>query len=234
MEFSTAGDIINRAAIEMGLISTPDEDVFDSTDGHIVQLRYLLNGLGERLVRKREWQQLRRTGVVVPVVGTTTYSLPADFLRMVNQTAWDRQNDQPGQPLTSQMYNAIVATDATGVLQPRFRIAFEAFEFTEVPANQMRYEYLTRYWVASPDDDTPTSDEADEHEDILWFDTPLLLAGLKLAFKEAKGLDTTAAQNAFDEAWNHATTNDAPAPVLNLAQPHAGSLPRTPETGWGS
>lgn len=52
--------------------------------------------------------------------------------------------------------------------------------------------------------------------DVLLFDEQLLVAKLKLAWREAKGFDTTDAQDDFDAAWERATSNSNSAPILSL------------------
>lgn len=235
--YPTSLTVLNRAAIELGLIPAPLANPFASADPNIIQLRYLLNSLGEQLAREHDWERLKATGIIVPVVGQTLYDVPVDFGRLVAETGWDRSSDQPfGGPLTSQVWAAAVATGLTAIIQPVFRIAGGKFEFLEVPTNTLHFEYVSEYWVIEDGEAELGAAATDESDDTLCFDVQLLISGLKLAFRQAKRLDATAEQNAYDRALAMALGNEGAAPLLSLAQSTRRSppMPGLPWTGWGS
>lgn len=72
--YVTAKDIVNRAAVEVGL--TPIDDVWASTDPAFVQLRTLLTSCGQNMMEAYDWEQLRRQTSLTTVAGTyiLTYS----------------------------------------------------------------------------------------------------------------------------------------------------------------
>jgi hypothetical protein len=235
MQRSTAKTIINRAAVELGLSTF--ENPFTDDDPNATQLYHLLNSLGERLAREYEWTHLKVTGAIVPVVAQTEYAFPVAFRRMVNQTGWDRTSTQAWiGPLAPEQWTAAQALEIVSTIAPIFRITGSGFEFLQTPANTLNYEYLTYYWVQGNGESELTASETADSDDTVWFDTPLMVAGLKLAFRDAKGLDTTSAQNAYDRALEHALSADNGAAVLNLSQPPCDWLPhpRLPETNWGT
>lgn len=72
--YVTAKEIVNRAAVEVGL--TPVADVWASTDPAFVQLRTLLNSCGQNMMEAYDWEQLRRQASLTTIDGTKllTYS----------------------------------------------------------------------------------------------------------------------------------------------------------------
>jgi hypothetical protein len=70
---------------------------------------------------------------------------------------------------------------------------------------------------------------------VVCFDNLLAVAMLKLAWLQAKQMDTTTAQADFDEALEQAKGADASAPILSLngeAVPLLGYF-NIPDTGYG-
>jgi len=85
----TANDIINRAALEVGL--TPVADPAGSVAEEFVQLKGLLTAAGQELVELHPWQFL--TGLfefTTEESDSGDYDLPDDFAYMIDQTGWDR------------------------------------------------------------------------------------------------------------------------------------------------
>jgi len=82
---ATAGKIINRAALEIGL--PPQADPFASEDASFQQLVALLNTAGEELATAFQWEQLTRSyQFTTTALDTGDYDLPSDFLYMIPQS----------------------------------------------------------------------------------------------------------------------------------------------------
>lgn len=84
----------------------------------------------------------------------------------------------------------------------------------------------------------PTDQQSDTNTDALWFDVRVLVAGLKLAFKEAKGFDTASTLAEYMDAIAAAGGGDGMSPVLSLT-PRGGSIRlldglNLPDTGYGA
>lgn len=76
--FIIANDIINRAAIEVGL--PPSTDPVASTEDAYVQLTQLLTAAGQELLELNEWQgQVETFTITTQSTDTGTYDLPTDF-----------------------------------------------------------------------------------------------------------------------------------------------------------
>ena len=100
--YATANDIVNRAALEVGLV--PQNDVFSSQDVAFQQLTGLLNSCGQELVELHPWQVLVKEYSLTTQAGDDgKYDLPDDFAYMIDQTGWDRTNRVAiGGPLSAQ------------------------------------------------------------------------------------------------------------------------------------
>jgi hypothetical protein len=246
-DFGTAGDIVNDAAVEIGLAEVSDP--FTSTDSNFIQLCRLLKSLGRELVHMRSWTHLRKEYTFTTVAGTAAYDLPADFHNYVDQTWWNRTNRLPlGGPLSAQEWQYLKARMANVVFNVLFRPINDQillYPDSSTPGDyDIYFEYSSSWWVS--DDVTPTVTSRDYplySTDTLWFDPLLLTRGLKLAFLKAKGFDTTYAQQDYDQTLELVKGHDSPANILNLTKSTLGSQRTTdipmggqsvPITGFGS
>src|SRR5688500_4117237 len=93
--FDTADNIINSAALELGLLPSAVSNPFASTDPAILQLCALLNRVGRMLVRARPWSWLTKEYTFNTAGGTASYALPSGFDRMKDQTHWNRTTALP-------------------------------------------------------------------------------------------------------------------------------------------
>jgi hypothetical protein len=220
MAFDTAANIINDAAVEIGL--NPVADPFAAYDGNFIQLARLLRSCGRELVQSRDWTYLRKEHAFTTVQGTSAYDLPSDFLRMYDQSGWNRTNRLPlGGPLSPQEWQYLKARLVGVVFTVLFRPMnrqIHLYPDVNTPGGYaIAFEYGSSYWVSSPAAPTVlSSDKPTENDSIIWFDPLLMVRALKLAFLKAKGLDTTAAEQDYAITLNAAMGMDAPSKVLNL------------------
>jgi len=108
---STANDIMNRVAAEVGL--EPVEDPWGSSQPEFRQMGYLLNIAGEELCQLYQWEFLMREHqVTTQSADTGDYPLPDDFLYMINQTGWERAENVPlFGPLSPQDWQYLLGRD---------------------------------------------------------------------------------------------------------------------------
>lgn len=242
MDVSTAADIINDAAVELGLIKADMDDPFDSEDQNIILLCRLLKRVGRNLVRQFGWSQLTKEHNFTTDGAASSFDLPADYARMKHQSHWNRTTVEPlGGPVNSRDWQELKARTVAGALIMPFRIQGNRLHVYPTPATgqTIYYEYISKRWVlpvlGAPT--APTLSEPSLGTDSLWFDEPLLLAELKLAFLKAKFFDTTAAQATRDEIFAAVTGGDGAAPVLSVVG--SGGMFRLvdmdniPDTGMG-
>ena len=239
--YITAGSIVNNAAAECGL--TPVSNPYASTDPAIVQLRYLLNTGGLELLAVYPWQQLTKEANHTILYGdANTFSLPDDFDRMLDQTSWDRtQNESLLGPVTSQQWQTIKGRVVSADIDITFRYNQDVIlVHPDPPAGSgtyadIFYEYISRGWVQDGSVTTTYKDFVEASADLVLFDPLLMTKLLKLRFLGAKGFDTTDISDQVSRAFSSATGKNTAAQVLSVApnfvtnlQPWAGVIGVTP------
>ena len=151
--FDTAANIINDAAVEIGLSAVTDP--FTSQDANFAQLVKLLKSCGRELVQARNWTYLRKEYSFTTTTNKSIYPLPADFLRMYDQSGWNRTNRLPlGGPLSAQEWQYLKARLVGVVFTVLFRPVnrtIQLYPDTSTPGGYViAFEYGTSYWVQSP------------------------------------------------------------------------------------
>lgn len=240
--FDTATTVINDAAKELGLISATVSDPFASTDPNMVQLCALLKSAGQEILREHDWSQSIKEYTFTTVAGDYQYDLPADFMRMLDQSGWNRSTSWPlGGPLSPQVWQYFAASSAGPTITVHFRIQqreIRLYPTTTMPADYtIAFEYMSRYWVQASGQSSGNKEAPTASTDTLLYDRLLLVRALKLAFLKAKGFDTTSAQGDYDRTLR-AVMGDEPAPILRLdgggGGVHLLDLANVPDTGYGS
>lgn len=242
MPYNRAAEILSDAALQLGLKSAPMAEPFAETDQAIVQLRALLKSAGRDLVRRYQWAHLRLQYTFTTTTGVDTYTLPGDFARWVDQTAWNRSSSLPlGGPVSPQGWQMLKTLNVIASVQLFFRTKGSNLTLHPVPAQalDLALEYLSGWWVQADGESAPSGDEPTDNDDLLLLDSQLLVHRLKRDFQQAKGLDSTASSDAYEDALALAQGADSAAPVLSLNGP---SYNRTrllnggnvPPSGYGS
>jgi len=239
--YETALTIINDAAVELGFAAVTDP--FSSTDPVFIQLVRLLKNAGRELVREHRWSHLQKEeSFTTAAPDTGIYDLPSDFVAMVAQTGWDRTDDEPwGGPLSGETWQYVQATDMASVVGVYARFWQDKLYLYPTPAPVglvIAYEYRSRSWVMPTGETTPTLDAPTAGTDTLWFDPTLLVAALKLKWKEANGFDTQSALAERIRIMASCKADMSPAPVLYLdgrGAPGNRFLDESniPDTGFG-
>jgi hypothetical protein len=240
MTWDTAGDIVNDAAVELGLISFQGRlsDPFTPTDTNIGLLCQLMKSLGRTLRQARQWSQLTNECTITTVADQEAYALPADFGAMIDQSGWNRTKRFPlTGPATPQEWQYLEASTAGPVLSVVFRPLRGSLYIYNAPAAQsITFEYSSTYWVQQSGETAPNTDGPENSADLIWFDGDLVSRGLKFAYLKNKGFDYTAAEREFDEKLQLALSDDAAAPVLRLSGRSGTRLldeNNLPSTGYG-
>ena len=241
--FATANDVINRAALECGLL--PVNDPVSSADESFVQMTGLLTSAGQELVEMHPWQGLRRKFDITTQVGDTgTYDLPDDFGYMVDQTGWDKSNRLPAiGPLSAQQWSFLDGTNLMGT--PMYAMfqqednKLQLYPQPPPPGVQVAFQYISRNWAVAPNTNPAvTQDYIKTGYDVVMYDPIMIVKFLALKFKSAKGFDASAAAMEFERMFLSRTGKDAGAPVLSAARA-GGGIPllgynNAPWTGYGS
>lgn len=215
----TAGDIINKAAVRVGLAAV--EDPYASGDANFVLLRSLLEEVGQDLYDERVWTQLLLEYAFTTVQGTATYALPAGFGFIVNQTGWDRTNRYPlGGPLTPSEWaylKGVVAGVSTRIAFRPLQGQLQIYPDTDTPGGRdIRFDYVSKHWVQTATAMAPDKEAPDSTSDLIWFDHRLVIAELRTAFLEERGLERSAAERRRERLRGKSMGNDSPSRVLRL------------------
>lgn len=236
--FDAVSTLISDAAIELGLASEPIADPYGSDSVPILQLLALLKSLGQDLQRSFDWSQLQTEGTFV-TDGVNVFSLPDDFDRFCDETAWNRANVTQAAAIGAQDWQHLKARTATGLLSLQYRLQGSKIKVqpTSDTGNTVYYEYMTAYWVQSaasvvaltgPDKDAPTV-----ATDLVWFDRRLIVTGLKSRWLQDRGYPAQAAETQYQAALSAAKTA-TPASPIDLTSGRAKLvMGSTPDTGWG-
>jgi len=245
--YQTAGVLINRVAVSVGLNKVADP--FASLDPAFVQLCELANQVGEDLLDKYTWEVLNKLYEFTTQVGDPgEYPLPADFAYMIDQTGWQQSGANGPFPLlgpaTSQQWSYLEALRLFDVTIYAYFWVNEGLVklfpnpiTTEFPVS---YRYVSTYWARATDDITSIGQAfVDSPDNLVLFDPLLFIRALKLAFLQAKGFDTTKAEDDFYITFDSVTGHDKPAPVLSAGR--GGRIgwrwldaANVPETGFGN
>ena len=240
---ATANDIINRAALEVGLV--PVTDPVSDTDEAFIQLTGLLTSVGQELVELHPWQMLRKeyTITVTNPGDSGTYDLPDDFSYMISQAGWDRTNDNPiGGPISAQQWAYLVGSDiGDSTIYASFRLADNKIDLFPQPPGDgttVVFDYISRNWVRESGEASANTDEINAGSAVVLYEPILVVKYLKAKFLEAKGFDASSARLEFENIFNSRAGKDEGAPMLN-AGGHLGTFPyinplyNVGDTGYG-
>jgi len=233
--FTTAGEIINRAAAECGF--APVVDPLQSTDAKFQQMKYLLDTAGEELCIAHPWEWLITSATIDESTTRNSeggFEIPDDYYYLVPQTGWDTDKRLPiGGPLTAQEWTYIIGRDlATSTLFTSFRLFGGLFYLYPDPPQApdtftFTYEYINKNWVLNEGDEAP-KDSVENSGDIVRMDRTLVTRYLKLKYLEASGFDTAKAQADFNQMFDFLTGKDKSAKVLNAG----GNMGAFPYLTW--
>jgi hypothetical protein len=167
------------------------------------------------------------------------YQLPQDFSYFVPKTEWNHSTDEPIVPLTAQQYRAIQASDITPI-NWAYRIfggTIKVFPDPPSPNQDLRFEYISRYFVVRDDPSHTETDTIAAGSDLILFDRTLITRYLKFMWLDAKGFDSTSAGNSFNQVFSFLTGKDDSAGTLNAGGGGSTfrllSMANAPEEGYG-
>ena len=236
----TAGTIINRCAMEMGLNQSVDP--YSTTDEAFVQLTALLNTAGQELVEYYEWQSLRKVKeFTTTALDTGIYDLPDDFSYMINQSQWDETNGVPaGGPVSAQYWAYLSGSKTSGnSIYASFRLTDNKLYLWPQPPPvgvDIRYEYIGRNWATN--EEGTGLDWTTASEDIVLLPPLMMRKFLKAKFLEAKGFPADGARLEFENVFNAIAGKDQAAPILNAGGGGGGIRLLSPDnvsdSGYGS
>ena len=238
---ATANDILNRVAAEVGV--EPVADPWGSNEENFTKMRFLINIAGEELAQLYPWEFLvAEEQITTSSADSGNYPFPTDFLYILNQTGWERAENVPlFGPLSAQDWTYLLGRDlVTSTIYASFRIKDGQFSiFPQPPPDglDINYEYISRNWVR--DTSLAPADEIKNGGDTPLYDRTLLSRMLKVKWLEAKGFDSTKAQDDFNQIFQMLTSHDKGADILSAGKnrryfPYLDGFRNTPDSGFGS
>jgi hypothetical protein len=240
--YSQVGPLIARAGTQVGVLNlNPVDqatyDPFAVTDPNVVQLLEFMNVVGEDLVSKASGH-LRREVTFVTAASQTSWALPADFVSVIGDTAWDRTGVSPLYgSVSGQQTAALKGYISTPITNIPYRIQGNRLVFPVAPPNGLTIalEYVSEYWIQTAASGTgPDADHATASTDYVLFDPTLVIMGLKCRFLEAKGKDTSLAYTAFADRleWFQGKVGGSRTLSMSGWDSQQGEF-NIPDTGYG-
>lgn len=225
----------------LGEVGMPQPGSILAGDDTTVQLLYLMNGFGARLSRMPFWSELVEEFNVTTTTDTE-YDLPFDWGVPLAGTNWDRTARWPlVGPVTPAEWQ--VLKSGFGAAAPRFRFRFKDAQFclhtTPEVGLTIVQEYLSTGWILGLSGATATvrKPRITLDTDYVLLDEEMFICGVKLLWKEAKGLDTAALVGDFKAMLDAAWGSSAGAPILSLAPSGVSMLlgyGNVPDTNFGA
>jgi len=166
------------------------------------------------------------------------YPLPSDWKKQIEQTEWDRTNRWPLMgPQTPQAWQSFKSGIVYAGPRERFRILGNTIALNPPPPSGLvlSFEYISSAYVVSADGTTYKTSFTEDTDNCL-FDDSLMVEGLKVAFKQAKGLDVTFELSRFNILLENCKAQDRSAPKLSLTPRNGAVLLTTqniPDGNWG-
>lgn len=243
--FESVAAVVTQAAKELGLTTSAIADPYANSDPNILQMCALLTDVGQEIVRERRWTQAIAEQVFTTVAGTDNYPLPADFLRMLPSSAWNRTNRLPvGGPVDSEEWQYLkgrVVGVVFNVLLRKWKGRWYLFpDGASTPGGfTVALEYMSSNWVALAATPAVGAKYAPTlATDVLLFDTFLMKRALKYFFLREKGFPSQVAQDAYEKALEQVMDDDSAARVHYLGrgpslEPLLGQQ-NIPYSGFGS
>lgn len=244
--YSTAADLINRAAVQCGLDRVTDP--YASQDGNFIQLCEFLSVVGEDLLNEADWTHLRREALIATVAGQAVYPLPADVSNLVDGTTQNRSTFLPPVgPISGQLAQALKARLVGQTVSVLYRQRPGEIELLgSVPDGQtLALEYTSDLWVrdaaslAVDSAGVPVGTKSDPTQggDLILFPPLLIVRALKVQWAQLKGFDTTTALAEYQKTMEAELGANLGGPTLSLSRRSDLRLidaSNAPDTGYGS
>jgi len=195
--------------------------VIDNTDPIARQLLALAKREGTQLMRATAWPILLKEHTFSTSSGTAAYALPADFDRLVNETVYNRSdNDIFSGPLTPAEYQLQNYGTASSGTTEKFRLkaASNALKFEIDPTPSLTqtigFEYASSYYSQSSGGTGQAAWAADTDTGII--DESLFELGLTFRFKQAHGLSYDQDYREYQLELRQAISRQGSSPILSM------------------
>lgn len=231
--------IVTRACDELGINRPGSVGVFASSHPQDRQMLGLANAAGQDLLTTHTWSTLIATASVTLSTGSSTYTLPTDFDRLIDDAAWDQTNNFPMHGNISQQRHQYWMS--SGVITPftrkeyRFTIrpgssTFQIHPLPPTAADVVKFPYVKNTWVSTSGG--TLVDQFATDGDTTVFNDSLMIKEIKWRWKAAKGLDAEAAVAECQNLRDRMIAADVASPTLNMGGQQYDELINVPEGNW--
>lgn len=213
MTSKTLLETIKSTTGELGFVQPAV--VTSSLELTAIQLRYLTIAACDELLEAHNWQDLIYTHSIT-TNGGGTYTLPTDFQRMVNMTAWNvtTSTELSGASNSAHCNEYVENNDVT-----QFRIIGSQFKLAhDISGQTITFSYISNKYVLDGGTHLPKA-EFSLDSDTTIFHARLLINFLKLKFLQVKGLNTASAVEDYNAILRSAIGNDSPSPSVTTRAP---------------
>ena len=195
--------------------------VIDNTDPIARQLLALAKREGTQLMKTTAWPVLLKEHTFSTSSGTAAYALPSDFDRLVNETAYNRSdNDIFTGPMTPAQYQLQNHGTASSGTTEKFRLKAASnalkFEIDPTPSSTQTigFEYVSSFYSQTSGGTGQAAWAADTDTGIL--PEYLMEMGLTWRFKSSHGLDYAEDYRQYQLEVRQAVASQGSAPLLSM------------------
>jgi hypothetical protein len=205
-----------------------------NTDDNVIRMVQLANEEGEELSSRHDWQALIReethTTTAAESQGLMTAIAGSDFLRIRNDTFWNRSLNRPWYPVDDVQWQQMKASSITGP-NNYFRIRGNYLIVTPVPSagDTLAFEWITKNWCESAGGTGQDAWAADT--DVARLSESIMLQGLVWRWKKANGLEYAEDFRQYEERITNAMMRDGAPRRIHMG----GGMPQgrnIPDGSW--
>ena len=226
--------IIQGAAIKIG-IDRPTS-IIGSQAVEVMELVELANEEGSELVRRGDWQVLRKELLFTSIAGETqTGMVPSDYDHMVSGTVWNRTKHRKIEGVVTPQTWQQIKSGNVGTVYDTLYMRGGDFLLSPVPAggDVIAAEYVSKNFCQSSGGTKQNAWAADTDTGVL--DERLMKLGIVVRYKMQKGLDFAADLAHYETQVTLALGMDKPTRKLNFSGGDTvGFGLIVPETGYGA
>jgi len=211
--------------------------VFSSVETDIIAMRTLANVEVSEIVRRHDFQALRRQRQFTTVATEEQVGIfPDDYFRMVNGTFQNRSLNRPiWGPLTPQAWQRekalpIYTSPNYAYVERNNKILFSP---TPSAGNEVYFEYITINSVTAQDGTEKQYFTADS--DTFQLDEKIIELALVWRYKSSKGLDYAQELSAYETNVTNQIAQEQPAASISMdgrSPRYMLGMPTIPEGSW--
>jgi hypothetical protein len=163
--------------------------IIGNTQLEAVRLLEAIGSTTNDLLKRIDWEELHAEATITTIASTQAYSLPSDYERIVNSTAWNSTNNLQmiGVTTAAEWQNLQNATDGSGSANDWYRIRGGQVLIYPTPSSveSMVYEYIQNTPIESSGGSAQTTWQADT--DVPRIDAYLVELGTRWRFRKMLG-----------------------------------------------